>query len=177
MVFLFFKKKVADEAFSWTVVECGMYFSAACLIGMRPLLSPIIERLPTSFRLHLLHPTKNTKGSAFGSGAHDRMRLKSYYRQRAQYASVRDGEDAEAGLEGGEVSMPLPLHHAGRPYLVLEGDDIRRDIRVETKVEVRRDQDRSFPRQAKENAGAYIYGGQVHNEMGRSGRSRLESHV
>ncbi|KAL4966090.1 uncharacterized protein BDV14DRAFT_199223 [Aspergillus stella-maris] len=34
---------MADEAFSWTAVECGMYFSAACLIGLRPLFA----KLPT----------------------------------------------------------------------------------------------------------------------------------
>lgn len=144
-----------------------MYFSAACLIGMRPLLHPITARLPTSFKVHFMHPTKNTKGSSFGNDASDMMRLKGYP-PRSHYASM-DG-DVETGLRRGgagsaaasEVSKPLPLYHAPvTPYLHWDnGDDDRivKEIRIETtNVELRRDQYRSYLTQPNETTRPHVY--------------------
>lgn len=126
-----------------------MYFSAACLIGMRPLLQPIVARLPTSLKNRVFHPTGNAKGSTFRQDTTDRLRLKSY-RQRSQYASMQDGEDLESGLRQpttlkSETAVPDSRYHGRDPYMEMK-DNSRSEIRVETNIEVRRD-DGSYPRQ------------------------------
>ncbi|KAF3063484.1 hypothetical protein GL218_02765 [Daldinia childiae] len=126
----------ADEAFSWTAIECGMYFSAACLIGLRPLLS----RLPHFVKKRVLNASDN----AGGTYAHqtDKLRLGRYY--NSQYASII-GDD-ELGPRS-QAEIPLrptipPAHFARDPY----GKDLSKsEIRVETNIEIRRDFDRSYP--------------------------------
>lgn len=165
-----------------------MYFSAACLIGMRPLLHPLVARLPPWLKGRVfLHPTglhhhgHNNRASAstnntYGHETSDRLRLKSYYRshQRSQYASMKDGEDLESGmhmqppttlgrrrdsveeLEEEEAAIvgggPGPRmayggqqQHGRDPYLQTK-DSSRSEIRVETNIEVRRDEGGSYPR-------------------------------
>lgn len=113
-----------------------MYFSAACLIGLRPLLS----RLPHFVKKRVLNASDN----AGGTYAHqtDKLRLGRYY--NSQYASIV-GDD-ELGLRS-RSEIPLrptvpPAHFSRDPY----GKDLSKsEIRVETNIEIRRDFDRSYP--------------------------------
>lgn len=119
-----------------------MYFSAACLIGMRPLLHPIVARLPASLKNRVLHPTGHAKASTFGQDTSERLRLKSY-RHRSQYASMQDGEDLESGLRQpmtlrSDAAVPGSQYHGRDPYMEMK-DNSRSEIRVETNIEVRRD--------------------------------------
>ncbi|KAI0902907.1 hypothetical protein F4823DRAFT_620619 [Ustulina deusta] len=77
----------ADGAFTWTAIECGFYFSAACLVGLRPLYA----LLPRFIRERMSHLTNDT-GSRKTRDT-DEVRLNKYYKN--PYATV-DG-DEEAG--------------------------------------------------------------------------------
>ncbi|KAI1475335.1 hypothetical protein K445DRAFT_314477 [Daldinia sp. EC12] len=126
----------ADEAFSWTAIECGMYFSAACLIGLRPLLS----RLPHFIKLRVLNASDN----AGGTYAHqtDKLRLGRYY--NSHYASIV-GDDEAALRSRSEIPLRptmQPAHLARDPFAK---DLSNSEIRVETNIEIRREFDRSYP--------------------------------
>ncbi|KAI3324020.1 hypothetical protein HD806DRAFT_496238 [Xylariaceae sp. AK1471] len=72
------------DAFSWTAVECGFYFSAACLVGVRP------------FFVHmsnLIKGRKNPSSANTESGRgldSDAIHLKKHY--RSDYTTI-DGDD------------------------------------------------------------------------------------
>ncbi|KUI58883.1 hypothetical protein VP1G_06191 [Cytospora mali] len=131
-----------DEAFSWTVVECGMYFSAACLIGMRPLFA----RLPTFVKVHLLHVSDDIEGgSKFGHLTPERLHSEPHH-YKSEYASMQDGEDTRTDLQHqgpeGVVMVPLPGEHAHKS--LVGGVSNRSEIRVETNIVVRSDLDQSY---------------------------------
>ncbi|KAL7624946.1 hypothetical protein AAE478_004160 [Parahypoxylon ruwenzoriense] len=126
----------ADEAFSWTAIECGMYFSAACLIGMRPLFA----RLPHFIRVRILHASDN--GGAF-SNPTNKLHLQRYY--NSNYASIQGEEELDPGSRGDiplRPAMPPPVHHGRDPFVKSPS---RSEIHVETNIEVRRDFYQRYP--------------------------------
>jgi len=80
---------VADGAFTWTAIECGLYFSAACLVGLRPLYA----LLPRFIRERMGHVTTGVGSRKTRDTDIDEVRLNKYYKN--PYATV-DG-DEEAG--------------------------------------------------------------------------------
>jgi hypothetical protein len=101
------------SAFVWTVIECGFYFSAACLVGLRPL----INRIPCLAK----HRTKASSG--------DDIQLKTFHNSR--YKNMNEVEDI--------MQMPIQpsvttLQHAQRsPF---NDHASGGDILVETSVNV-----------------------------------------
>lgn len=94
---------VAESTFSWTVVECGMYFSAACLIGLRPLFS----RLPRWIKDRVLHESDERAEhtyNTYGSGA---TRL----RDKDPYASIITNDREHGGGRGDRAGTPLKIMH------------------------------------------------------------------
>lgn len=112
-----------------------MYFSAACLIGMRPLLS----RLPEFIKTRVL----NASGKRGGTYELETDKLRFRRSLNGPYTNVQ-GE--EVGLRG---QGHTPLHTAvnSTPYArdPFVRDISRRDILVKTNIEVRRDPGRSHP--------------------------------
>jgi hypothetical protein len=140
-----------------------MYFSAACLIGMRPLFA----KFPNFLKTHFTAANGDNSGwrSTFGQRKADRLRLPSHG-QKSDYASMQSGqEDAERGLrhlsvdenasnlEGG---IPLAEYNVRDPYAEFESD--RSEIRVETNIEVRHDKGNwLYKGNAGDHAHEYVY--------------------
>lgn len=106
-----------------------MYFSAACLIGMKPLLNPLLSKIPSLFNSRAFRSTKSSKVNTFGKDTLDRVPLKNY-RQRNQYASMQDGDDIERGLHkqerlGSDISMPPPMYDPMDSYIFREDHDMK----------------------------------------------------
>lgn len=150
---------VCDEAFSWTVIECGMYFSAACLIGMRP----IFAKLPPFLKARFTTANK----SALGQRKMDKLRFSSHGKS-SHYASMQDGqEDAERGLRQLSVDDAAQEREGGFPLLdysghvrnpFAESGSDRGQIRVETSIEVRHDTGNwAHSRNNEENAQVDVY--------------------
>lgn len=143
--------KVCDEAFSWTVIECGMYFSAACLIGMRPLFAKFPNFLKTQFTAN---GDNRGRTNTFGRRKTDRLQFQSHDKIN-HYANMQCvQEDAERGLRhlsAEEIALPLegdirlPAYNVRDPFA--EPDRHRGDICIETSSEVRH------------NEGAWAYRG------------------
>ncbi|KAI1389364.1 uncharacterized protein F4822DRAFT_198327 [Hypoxylon trugodes] len=127
----------ADEAFSWTAIECGMYFSAACLIGMRPLYS----RLPAFLKTRFPNATEKVEGAL--SHQADRLRLKRPY--NSDYSSIH-GDESSGSRGRGSVQHPqaamVPTYQTRDDFM---RDANRSQIYVETNIEIRRDFDRYYP--------------------------------
>lgn len=135
-----------------------MYFSAACLIGMRPLFA----KFPSLLKTRTSHADGNSGWrSTFGQRTEDRLRLKSLsHGYNSHYATMQDTEDLENGprhqSEADEVVLPLPSYQAGNRFDVVGSD--RSEIRVETNIEVRRDQgDWLYKGTAGGNTDEYAY--------------------
>ncbi|KAL3473782.1 hypothetical protein BJX99DRAFT_261039 [Aspergillus californicus] len=130
-------EKVADEAFSWTAVECGMYFSAACLIGLRPL----FVKLP-----HWVKNLSSDRGSSipdrkarpFGTG----LALKGYRPFNAGLFGLHPIHDATP-LEPLDRTSSTVISPDWDPADQAHGSnldlDTERQIKVRTRIEVRRD--------------------------------------
>lgn len=102
-----------------------MYFSAACLIGMRPLLS----RMPRWIKVRVLNASDNPGGSTFAAstrhntaGRSETMsRLKRHYTNGYSEYSGIDGENGGRNtpptprVQQPSISSPLP-----RAYLALD---------------------------------------------------------
>ncbi|KAF2971587.1 hypothetical protein GQX73_g1923 [Xylaria multiplex] len=114
----------ADQAFSWTTVECGFYFSAACLIGSRP----IITRFPQAIK-DLFRPS--SKAVERGSTKEvDETSLNRYYQNR--YVNIEADEASQIPLE----PMVTIGHHSPES---LGGRSDMNAIRVETDIEIWRE--------------------------------------
>lgn len=133
-----------DEAFSWTAVECGMYFSAACLIDMRPLLTLLTNR----FRKRIGGGSTNHTIETSSGRPGDNMRLK-VYGTTSQYNDLDTENDNEIALRSGNepLSSLSPKVYGGHPTHQYKPSST--DIRVETNIEIRRgdrtDIDNIFP--------------------------------
>ena len=91
-----------------------MYFSAACLIGLRPLFS----KMPKRLRDRIMHPSDHTNGMAtyrnggtLQSGGHIKAtygRARTYHsfddRQRDPYATLEDGRGSENSYPMGTIT-------------------------------------------------------------------------
>ncbi|KAH8429732.1 uncharacterized protein LDX57_007404 [Aspergillus melleus] len=143
----------ATEAFSWTAVECGMYFSAACLIGMRPLFS----KLPRWLRDRILHPSdrgNSTLEARSGTGTALSFKRSHHghglgHRPYLNLSSGRNGTGTDTtpgeatqlkSMNGVMTSTVISPRGSG-----FEDDEIRNlvkddgDIRIQTRIEVKSD--------------------------------------
>lgn len=142
-----------------------MYFSAACLIGMRPLYG----RLPSFLKTHFTRASKtgDTSGERTYEYSSDRLRLNGY-RNKGEYATMEDGTDVESSLrrqqDDSDVEMPIQLaaYAKKNPFGDRNGDP--NEIRVETNIEVTRIQGNlgmnckpGHDRHGGGNAKAYAY--------------------
>ncbi|KAI9036750.1 cytochrome P450 [Aspergillus affinis] len=141
----------ATESFSWTAVECGMYFSAACLIGMRPLFS----KLPRWLRDRILHPSdrgNSTLEARSGTGpAHSFKRSHHRHRPYLNLSSGRNGTGTDPEAAQGEATQLTSMNGVMTSTVVsprgsgFEDDEIRNlvkddgDIRIQTRIEVKSD--------------------------------------
>ncbi|PLB50941.1 cytochrome P450 [Aspergillus steynii IBT 23096] len=126
----------SSDCFSWTAVECGMYFSAACLIGMRPLFA----KLPRWLRGHVWRTSNRTTGQDPRTGTGISFK-KSQHRP---YANL-SGRDTQQGTQlksmNGMTSTIVSMRGSG-----YDDDSVRNlvtdegDIRVQTRIEVKSDQ-------------------------------------
>lgn len=145
-----------------------MYFSAACLIGMRPLFA----KFPNFLKTHFTAANSNNSGwrSTFGQRKADRLRHKGHGKN-SNYASMQDTqEDAERGLrhlsvddcvQEREGGIPLPGYNVRDPFG--EPDSDRSEIRVETNIEVRHDKGNwAYRGNTGEHAQEYVYSVPVH---------------
>jgi hypothetical protein len=127
-----------DEAFSWTAVECGMYFSAACLIGMRPLFA----RLPSWIRDRILDSADDSR-LHINTASRRKNTFHDYYGGNPGKYSGIHGDELEMGHQSDEIPLPLAAAGTGRqnglqPY---RGDP--NDIRIQTDISVKFD--REYP--------------------------------
>ncbi|KAI0191912.1 hypothetical protein F4808DRAFT_443429 [Astrocystis sublimbata] len=95
----------AEGAFTWTAIECGLYFSAACLIGLRPLFT----RLPRFIKDRLSHLTNESKSSKSNTRDTDELRLNDYYKN--PYDTVPGDEEAGQIPLGSVVSSAQFFKH------------------------------------------------------------------
>ncbi|KAI1344172.1 hypothetical protein F5Y15DRAFT_104464 [Xylariaceae sp. FL0016] len=123
----------ADEAFSWTAIECAFYLSAACLIGLRPLFS----KLPHIFKRGFRSRNSDVEGGV--SKDADQMRLNRSY--NSKYVTIGDASSNHIPLDSvATAAHPSPKH----------SDEQTRanGIRVETDIHVWRQAGRSYPDQS-----------------------------
>ncbi|KAK1145155.1 hypothetical protein N8T08_004588 [Aspergillus melleus] len=130
----------ATEPFSWTAVECGMYFCAACLIGLRPLFA----RLPRWLRDRIMHSTDRgitrqdprfVTGLSFKKGHSDRP-----------YSTLSGGRNNSPGQATQLRSMTAMTSTVVSPRgSGFDDDSVRNlvvddgDIRIQTRIEVKSD--------------------------------------
>lgn len=123
-----------------------MYFSAACLIGMRPLFAKFPNFLKTQFTASP-NGDNRRRTNTFGQRKTDRLQFQSHGKIN-HYANIQCvQEDAERGLRhlsAEEIAVPLERDIRLPAYKVrdsfTEPDSHRSDIRIETSSEVRHDE-------------------------------------
>ncbi|KAH9908164.1 hypothetical protein F4778DRAFT_465868 [Xylariomycetidae sp. FL2044] len=114
------------ETFTWTVIECGFYFSAACLIGLRPLLS----RMSWGAKRRLASRSAPTAEERSGRGGGD-IRLNKFY--KGQYTTMDDEDIMQMPLRPSVTTAPQHARSAGA------GRAGEGDILVETSIDVWKD--------------------------------------
>lgn len=129
-----------------------MYFSAACLTGMRPLFAKFPNFLKTQFTA--ANGVNRGRTNTFGQRKTDRLQFQSHGKIN-HYANMQFvQEDAERGLRhltAEEIALPLeggirlPVYNVRDPFAELDSD--RSDICIENSSEVRH------------NEGAWAYRG------------------
>ncbi|KAJ8132035.1 hypothetical protein O1611_g1584 [Lasiodiplodia mahajangana] len=115
-----------EAPFSWTAIECGFYFSAACLVALRPLFA----YLPRFIKDRVLPLAEKTEGIK-EQGA-DELRLNRCYED--SYATAEDGEVMNHVPYGSTAST---AEHSPKHHIVNPGQN---EIHVETNIRVTRDQ-------------------------------------
>ncbi|KAI0197063.1 integral membrane protein [Xylaria flabelliformis] len=116
----------AHSTFSWTVIECGFYFSAACLIGLRPL----ITQNPWSVKRRAQRSAQSVEGGTGREG--DEVQLNKFYNSR--YTAMDDDM---------EDIMQMPIEPSVTARQPAHPSDPERtgasDILVKTSIEVWKD--------------------------------------
>ena len=81
---------------SWTIVESGMYLSAACLVGLRPLLSV----LPSWLMKHVTHNASRKSGRHATITGEDRDSISRIIKSVDNRLELRSfNQDVEQGIE------------------------------------------------------------------------------
>ncbi|KAI1342702.1 hypothetical protein F5Y15DRAFT_312660 [Xylariaceae sp. FL0016] len=127
----------AVDSFAWTAIECGMYFSAACLIGMRPLFS----RLPHFIKVRVLNASDNVGGTYAPDTAQHKRSKK---RDASKYASVYSEKSQNHG-EAPLLHAPPAAYMHPETFSNYSNGSNGNGIRVETNIQVTRDFDRYYP--------------------------------
>ncbi|KAI9039000.1 cytochrome P450 [Aspergillus affinis] len=132
----------ATDVMCWTIVESGMYFSAACLIGMRPLFS----KLPRWLRNRILHPSKRgTADQDSRSGTGLGFNKGPSHHPYSSLSGGRDTPGQATQLKSMNAITNTIVSPRGSGF---DDDSVRNivaddgDIRVQTRIEVRSDRSR-----------------------------------
>lgn len=112
-----------------------MYFSAACLIGMRPLFS----RLPTWIKDRILHESdvhgSNGSHKYGSSGGRTSSRLRIIHPHKDHYASITEAKSGTTTVDKSKESIndskSLSQSMSSSPP-----PPPRKDIRIETRIDV-----------------------------------------
>lgn len=81
---------------SWTIVESGMYFSAACIIGLRPLLSRAGAKTIRDDQTPGNSSSQRSAAAAAAGGGGSQIRAKKFLYLQKSWGGKRSG----AGTDG-----------------------------------------------------------------------------
>ncbi|KAI0112496.1 hypothetical protein GGR51DRAFT_507294 [Nemania sp. FL0031] len=115
----------AEAPFSWTAIECGFYFSAACLVALRPLFT----YLPRVIKDRVLHLTEEAEG--IKEQGVEELRPTRCYDDPYVTIDSSEGITKVSYASTASTARGSPEHHNAIPG--------RNEIHVETDIHITRE--------------------------------------